>query len=566
MKTNAEKDFSKFVLVVDDEEENRELLGRILGDTYEVVYASDGIEALEMIRSFYDMLSLVLLDIRMPNKDGYQVLEDIAEEPKLQKIPVVVLTSDREAEIKSLKLGAADFLAQPYDQPELILARVRHSIDLYENANLIHATETDSLTELYNREFFFEYCEQYKRHHPDACMDAIVININRFHLINAMYGRNYGDKVLKAVSKRLHLAVLILGGMACRHDADTFYLYIPHIDDYDELYQSVLMGIADILKDADLRVRMGIYPDVSKDNTVEDNFSWALQVCNKMRSQAGGGYSFFDDSMHQKLMREATLVDEFEEALSNDQFEVYYQPKYSILGDSPVFCSAEALARWNHPEFGMIDPNEFVPIFEENGLIRRLDRYIWNEVGKQIREWHDKTGVYIPVSVNVSRIDIYDSDVTDYLEDIVRRYDIPDGKYLLEITESAYTDNSDRIIAVVNKLRGMGFRVEMDDFGTGYSSLNMLYALPVDVLKIDKSFLKNIATDERARKMVEFIIDIAKFLQMPIVAEGVEEHTEYEILKKMGCDVIQGYYFSEPLHAFDMTKLIGEKKNEIELA
>ena len=228
MKNNAEKDFTKFVLVVDDEEVNRDMLGFILGSTYEVMYASDGEEALDMIRSFSDILSLVLLDIMMPKKDGYQVLEEMGEDPSLQKIPVIVLTSEKEAEIRSLKLGAADFLTKPYDLPEVILARVGHSIDLYENTNLIHATETDALTGLYNKEFFYEYCEQYMKHHPETPLDAIVMNVNRFHLINAMYGRHFGDKILCAVSNRLRHTVMVLGGMACRYDADSFYLYIPY--------------------------------------------------------------------------------------------------------------------------------------------------------------------------------------------------------------------------------------------------------------------------------------------------------------------------------------------------
>lgn len=563
MGSNADKDFVKFVLIVDDEEVNREMLGMILKTRYEVMYASDGVEALNTLRMFTDILSLVLLDINMPNKNGYEVLEEIVSDPALQKIPVVVLTSDKEAEIRSLKLGAADFLTKPYELPEVILARLDHSIALYENADLIHATENDSLTGLYNREFFFKYCDRYTKHHPDTVMDAIVLNINRFHLINALNGRHYGDKVLCAVSNRLRHTVMVLGGMACRYDADSFYLYIPHTDDYDELFRSVVIGLNEVMADGESRLRMGIYSEASTDNDIAENFGWALQACNMLRNKPGSRYAFFDEDMHQRRIREAALIADFDRAMEAGQFTVYYQPKFAIHGDTPALCSAEALVRWNHPLLGLVDPAEFVTLFEENGLIHKLDMYVWTEVGNQIRKWHDMFGVYLPVSVNVSRMDLFDPEITSVLYDIVTSNEIPFSKYLLEITESVYSDNFEQLVFVINRLRDLGFRVEMDDFGTGYSSLNMLYSLPVDVLKVDKEFLRDLTNDKRAVKMVEFVIDIAKFLGMPVVAEGVDEHSEYELLKSLGCDIIQGYYMYKPMPASEMTGLIGDRKNDL---
>ena len=562
MKNGANDDFIKFVLVVDDEEVNREMLGFILGSSYEVMYASDGDEALDKMRSFSDILSLVLLDIMMPGKDGYQVLEEMSHDPSLQTVPVIVLTSDKEAEIRSLQLGAADFLTKPYDQPEIILARIRHSIDLYENTNLIHATETDALTGLYNKEFFFEYCNQYDKHHADISMDAIVMNINRFHLLNAMYGRHFGDKILCAVSNRIRHNVMIHGGMACRYDADSFYLYIPHVDDYEELYSSIVMGLTELIKDGESRLRMGIYSNVSGDNNIEEDFAWALQACNLLRNRIGAGFAFYDDEMHRKQIREATLLDDFEASLENGEFKVFYQPKFRIMENKTVLSGAEALVRWDHHKFGMLYPGEFIPLFEENGKIRKLDRYVWTEVGRQIRKWREDFGVFLRVSVNVSRIDMYESDITGFLSDIVLDNDIPDGDFVLEITESSYTENSQQIVDVVNRLRAIGFKIEMDDFGTGYSSLNMLYSLPIDALKIDKEFMGEITTDERAKKMVELVIDIAQFLDIPTIAEGVETEAQYDIIKGAGCDIVQGYFFSTPLNVDDMTEMIRERKDD----
>lgn len=563
MSKAEKKDFIKFVLVVDDEEVNREILGMILGGSYELLYASDGAEALDMIRSFADILSLVLLDLMMPKMSGYEVLEEIQSDPSLQKIPVVVLTSEKEAEIRSLKLGAADFLTKPYDMPEVILARVAHSIALYENTNLIQSTETDNLTGLYTREFFFQYCDRFRTHNPDVATDAIVMNINRFHMINALYGRHFGDKVLCAVSNRISHEMMVHGGMGCRYDADTFYLYVPHIEDYEALGESIVSGFRDLLHDGDTRLRMGINSNIDTSVDVEENFSWALQACNSLRGSNSLSFAFYDADMKKDRVRKAKLMDDFDAAVKEHQFKVYYQPKFNISGEKPCLTSAEALVRWEHPIYGMISPGEFIPLFEENGLIQRLDRYVWEEVGRQISEWKEKFGVYMSVSVNVSRIDIYSHDVTEFLESIITRYSIPAKYYKLEITESAYTDDSGKIVSVLNCLRNIGFEIEMDDFGTGYSSLNMLNVLPIDILKIDKAFLNNITEDDRSKKMLELVMEIADFMQMPVIAEGVETEEEYHILKSLGCDVIQGFYFSRPLPAEAMSAMIEERIDDI---
>ena len=563
MSLDNQNGFTKFVLIVDDEQINREILGMTLQGAYEVMYASDGEEAIERIRAFSDILSLVLLDIMMPRMNGYQVLEEMQADPSLSKIPVIVLTSDKEAEIKSLQLGAADFLTKPYDLLPVIMARIDHAITLYENTLLIQSTEKDSLTGLYSRDFFYQYCDRFVKHNADVKMDAIVLNINRFHMINALYGRHFGDKVLCSVSNRLRHVIQTRGGLACRYDADTFYLFVPHLDDYDDLYNSILIGVAEVLKDSDTRLRIGINSEVDTSVSYEDNFGWALQACNSLRRSRNEHIALYDSEMKNAHVREAMLVDDFDKAIQEGQFVVYYQPKFNVTGENEKLVSAEALVRWKHPELGLISPGEFIPLFEDNGLITKLDRYVWNEVARQIGEWFEKYGVYMSVSVNVSRVDICSSEMEDYLLDLVMKHCIPADKFLLEITESAYAYNSDLIVEVMSELRESGFKIEMDDFGTGYSSLNMLYALPIDILKIDKAFLKNIIDDSRARSMLKMVISIAKAMKMPVIAEGVEEKAEVDILKEMGCDVIQGFYFSKPLPAEDMGKMIEEKIDDI---
>ncbi len=241
---------------------------------------------------------------------------------------------------------------------------------------------------------------------------------------------------------------------------------------------------------------------------------------------------------------------------------VFYQPKYGIQSEKPVLRSAEALIRWKHPELGMISPGDFIPLFESNGLIQKLDHYVWAEAASQIRKWKDEFGYTLPVSVNVSRVDIYDPDFEKRLLDILDENKLTTSELMLEITESAYADDARGLTDVVNSLRDKGFKIEMDDFGTGYSSLNMITGIPIDVLKIDMKFIRNMNKDEKSLKLVELVMDIAKFLNVPAVAEGVEEASQVEKLKEMGCELIQGYYFSKPVPAEEFNRFIISAKEE----
>ncbi len=195
----------------------------------------------------------------------------------------------------------------------------------------------------------------------------------------------------------------------------------------------------------------------------------------------------------------------------------------------------------------MVSPGEFISLFENNGLIQKLDRYVWNEAASQIKRWNEKFGRYIPVSVNVSRVDVFNPELCDILSEIAARNGLSTEKLLLEITESAYTDNSQQIIDTIKQLRCNGFKIEMDDFGCGYSSLNMLTSLPIDALKLDMKFIRNISSNEKDYRLVGIMIEIARLLEVPVIAEGVETKEQMELLKEIGCDIIQGYYFSKVL-------------------
>jgi EAL domain-containing protein (putative c-di-GMP-specific phosphodiesterase class I) len=234
--------------------------------------------------------------------------------------------------------------------------------------------------------------------------------------------------------------------------------------------------------------------------------------------------------------------------LDNFEFEVYYQPKYNIQEDPPKLVSAEALIRWRHPELGMISPGEFIPFFERNGKIGEVDKYVWEEAARQIARWRAEFGVTLPISVNLSRVDVFDPTLEETLDRILSQNGLDRDAFKLEVTESAYTENADQVIRVVENLRQKGYTVEMDDFGTGYSSLNMLSAMPVDVLKMDRAFVRNIEHDDRDAQLVALIIGIAENMKVSVIAEGVETESQLEMLKKLGCLLAQGFFFSPPLH------------------
>lgn len=552
-------DFRRTVLVVDDEPVNREMLGEILKTDYEVLYAENGIEALGILRSHKERISLVLLDLLMPEIDGYEVLQSVKDDDVLSKIPVIVLTSEKGAEVKSLQLGAVDFLKKPYDMPEVILARVRRSIALAEGARIIQSTEKDALTGLYTRDYFFEYAHQLNARKSDeerAPMDAIVLNLTNFHMVNELYGRATGDKILKTVASSIQELIQESGGIACRYDADGFYLYTAQHWNYDKPLSRIAYHLSQFLKESEIQIRMGVCQETFLSTSIEQRFDRAMQACNSLRGVYGSAFVIYDKQMYDQEVFEARIIADFAEAVKTKQFKVCYQPKYNIKGQKPVLSSMEALVRWEHPELGNISPSKFIPQFEKNGLIQQLDRYVWQEAAMQMAKWKKEYGKIIPVSVNVSRVDLFDPKIIDFLTSVVEKNHKEKDKFLLEITESAYIDNSDQIVQIVSQIRNAGFKVEMDDFGSGYSSLNMLVAMPIDVLKLDIGFIRNITTDKKAYYMVRVVMQIAKNLGIQVVAEGVETKEQYELLKSAGCDIIQGFYFSKPISAEAMSKLM----------
>ncbi len=551
----------RLVLVVDDQEINRDALGIILEEDYSVIYASNGKEALDMIRENANDLSIVMLDLMMPVMNGFEVLEVMKGDANMKNIPVIVLTAEKNAELKALQMGAADFITKPFDVHEVILARVGRIIELSEGRRLISAAETDELTKLYSRNFFFEYANRLYTYHPELKLDAIVVNIEQFHSINEVNGRKFGDEVLKLIGEEIKVFLFDSQGIACRFDSDRFGIYCVHHDDYTPLLEKLLKRVNGISEKVKIGLRMGVKPWREGVEPIL-MFDHASAACSMVRGDYQNPIMVYNDDMGARDHLNRMLLNDLHQAIEKKQLHIYYQPKYDIQCDPPRLCSAEALIRWNHPELGLILPATFIPLFEGNGLIGLIDDYVWHEAAEQVAKWKKKYGISFPVSVNVSRPDVFDLTFTEKLKRLINdnRLDYKDVK--LEITESAYTDNAKYLIDVIESLRETGFEIEMDDFGSGYSSLNMISSMPIDVLKMDMKFIRNIEKSETDRRLVNLILDIAKYLNVTVVAEGVETEGQMRLLRNAGCDMVQGFYFSRPLPAEDFEKLIEREITE----
>ena len=433
----------------------------------------------------------------------------------------------------------------------LILTLLLRSVRAEKKARaLIAATETDGLTGLYNRDYFFQYANRMRREAPDTPRDAIVLNIEQFHSINALNGREVGDQILRVLGSEIAAVAADGDGIAGRFGADRFDIYCSPVADYTALFNRLQGRLDKLAPNESIRLRMGVMPWQPELEPVAQ-FDRARTACSMARGHYKEHMIVFDDKLRERELLDQRLLNDLRRALDNYEFEVYYQPKYDIREEPPRLVSAEALVRWQHPELGMITPDGFIPLFERNGRISELDKYVWDQAARQIARWRAHYGVVVPVSVNLSPIDVFDPTLMDTLDGILSGNELEHDMLKLEVTETAYSENADQVIQVVECLRRKGYTVEMDDFGTGRSSLSMLSAMPVDVLKMDRTFIRDIERDDRNVRLVALILEIAKSLNIPVVAEGVETEAQMRLLKELGCPLVQGYYFSRPLHPAD---------------
>ena len=547
----------KKILVVEDNALNRSLLCQILSADYDVEEAENGQEALGVLRQFGEGISLILLDIIMPVMDGYTFLSIMKADHSYSSIPVIVTTqNDAESdEVAALSHGATDFVAKPY-KPQIILHRVAGIIRLRETAAMINMIQYDRLTGLYSKQYFYQQAGEVLLRNPDQQYDIICSDIENFKLINDVFGVKAGDRLLRGIGNAY--AERLKGiGICGRLNSDQFACLLKHRDDYtDDMFIEASILTNGLLDIHNIVMKWGIYNVEDRSVSIEQICDRALLAARSIKGQYGKYFAIYDDTLRNQLLREQAITDSMESALSQNQFLVYLQPKYRIKDE--VLVGAEALVRWNHPVWGFLSPAEFIPLFEKNGFITRLDRFVWEKACAVLHDW-DERGYYpMSVSVNVSRADIYNEDLADTLVKIIEKYDLDPSRLHLEITESAYTENPKQIIDTVTTLRELGFVIEMDDFGSGYSSLNMLNDMPIDILKLDMKFIRSEMAKPKSQGILQFIINLARWMNLSVVAEGVETKAQLLRLTEIGCDYVQGYYFAKPMPCQEFEGLLDE--------
>ena len=547
----------KKILVVEDNELNRELLCQILSSEYNVLEAENGQAALDILKQYGEGISLILLDIVMPVMDGYTFLSVMKAEPAFSSIPVIVATqNDGESdEVAALSHGAADFVAKPY-KPQIILHRAANIINLRETAAMINLIQYDRLTGLYSKEFFYQMVKDILLRNPDREYDIICSDIENFKLINDVFGVPTGDRLLCAVGD-MYRQRAEGRGICGRLNSDRFACLIERCGDYtDEMFIEASEQVNEEANIKNIAMKWGVYTIVDSSISVEQMCDRALLAACSIKGQYGKYFAEYDDMLRNMMLKKQAITDCMESALDQKQFQVYYQPKYRISDEK--MAGAEALVRWKHPEWGMQSPAEFIPLFEENGFITKLDQFVWDKVCSDMKEWDAKGFPQIAVSVNVSRADIYNADLAGILKETVKKYGLPAARLHLEITESAYTENPKQIIDMVSLLRDIGFVIEMDDFGSGYYSLNMLNEMPIDILKLDMKFIRSETAKPNSQGILQFIIDLARWMHLDVVAEGVETAEQLERLRQIGCDYVQGYYFARPMPCEEFKALLEE--------
>ena len=546
------------MLIVDDVEINRVILAQFFKDDYEICEASNGEEALLFVEDH--PVSVILLDLVMPIMDGFELMTRLKRDDRFRDIPVIVTTARNEDdnEVRAMELGAADFISKPYN-PTVVRSRVKNVVSRLENEwrkleqtaqsqaifDMHRRIEMDSLTNLYDRENFCQKAASFMQRDATKKYVVVYLDVNFFKVVNDLFGVETGNLLLRSAAAFLQNVASGVG-VAGRLEADHFALCLPA----DALnIDAIIQGLDGIVQSLNIpqniRFYAGIYP-------VANVFLAVSQMCNRAHtalSAAKGLYStryaWYDDKMRDDEVEEHLILRDMAGALASGQFSINIQPIINIETSEDI-CG-EVLVRWYHPLKEFIPPTRFIPIFEKNGFVAQIDRFVWEEACKLLAYERKTFDRVIPVSVNLSRLNFYDEKLVEYILGLIQKYKLEPWMLRLEITESAYTDNMHLLIDTVAHFQKEGFKILMDDFGSGYSSLNMLRNMPVDLLKLDMRFLDNIQHDSRARAIVKNVVNLAKDIDMDVIIEGVETKEQLDFLTSIGCKNIQGFYFAHPM-------------------
>lgn len=549
------------ILIVENDEFNLKSLISLLADRYEIITACDGKIGLRLLEENYKDLALVLMNIQIPVLSGFDFLRKVQEDPFLSLIPIIVMTASDapKTEVVCLNLGAADYIRKPY-HAELIKKRLENVIRLRESSVSLREIEKDSLTGLYTEQAFFHYSRRIMQFRSDKKMHVIIGRIKDFELIISIYGRKKANELLcymaSIYNKKFKYGLLAKKGKA------SFLCLLS--DDYKLDHQRMDNVINEFTENAPIkgiRIKYGIYKNIDKNLPITTICDYASMAAETVMEDYNHDYAYYTDELAQKRIYNQMIENCFTDALKNKEFMIYYQPKIDVITEKVI--GAEALVRWQRTDGSMISPENFIPIYEKNGQIQKLDAYIFGQVCRLQKRILDESKKLLSVSVNLSRSSILCEEIVEQYTKIVRENDIPITCVPLEITESASVYGQ-KVVKVAERLLQSGFKLHIDDFGSGYSSMESLSRLPFSVLKIDKSLIDHIC-ETRVEILVNHIIKLSKDLNMRVLAEGVETTEQLDVLRKIKCDEIQGFYYARPMPEAQFIEYVRKSDNHKKL-
>jgi diguanylate cyclase (GGDEF)-like protein len=568
------------ILIVDDTPENLRLLSKmLLKEGYRVRKAINGELALMAMRAAPP--DLILLDIMMPEMDGFEVCERLKADPDLTDIPVIFLSALSEIfdKLKAFQAGGADFITKPFHLDEVRMrvrnqlifrsnaqeiqqlnaqleARVKERTQQLEqlNAHLQQIAFKDALTGLGNRAYLLQTIETMIAD-AAAPFAVLFLDCDRFKRVNDSLGHSVGDQLLVAVAQRLQANISPQDTLV-RLGSDEFAILLTQIPELgataiaDQILDSFTQPFQLQPHEVFINVSIGIVVgDTSRSTQPEYLLRDANTAMHHAKLTGKARYQVFDNAMHETAVRVLQTETDLRRALNQDELVVFYQPIVSLAATRVI--GFEALIRWQHPQRGLVPPGEFIPIAEETGLIAPIGYWVLEAACQQLYQWQQQSLTEMPLtmSVNLSARQFAQPDLIQQIDRILEKTQLNPELLKLEITESAIMDNSASAAIVLQKLRERQIQICIDDFGTGYSSLSYLHSFPVDILKIDKSFVSPTGGQSSTRGLLPIMMNIAQTMGMHVVAEGIETQQQLEHLKALSCDFGQGYLFARPLEA-----------------
>lgn len=566
------------ILLILENKEERSQLYQMFNEEYNVVLADNYDYAISILKKI--KVSLIIMGLNKDNEKNLWFVERCVGNEKFRKIPIILSvdnSADKEEAVKYLENGVWDYIKTPYNE-NLLKFRVKNIISTNEMSiyrELKYRERYDLRTGMYNRNAFFEETRKVIDNNPQYDYAFIRFDIHKFQLVNQFYGIEEGDRLIKFIAhdivedmRLVHERSGIEGRRVASYGhimVDVFCCCVPYIskDDILQHFKNIRDRISTYGINLDLLPVFGVYIVKDRSLPVNEMYDRANMASKKCKGNYVKNYAFYDESMGKNMLDEQMLVNEMSQALADEQFEIYLQPKYEVRKYRMI--GAEALVRWIHPQRGMISPGDFIPLFESNGFIMQLDEYVWEHACMLIRKWLDDGRKPCPISVNMSRVSVYNPHLVEILCGLVKKYNIPPRLLELELTESAFVNNPAVIKKTMEELQNNGFTILMDDFGTGYSALNALKDISLDVIKMDMSFLSKTEYPERSKCIMASLVKMAKRLKMSVVVEGVETKEQLEFLRSIGCEFIQGYYFAKPMPVEDYEVCAFENCTECEI-